>query len=409
MSKSVYRHGYRLKLYPTEEQKNIIDRFIELYRFVYNWGIGKEEDRYNDKKAGICKRGTYTAYDLGILYTEFRNLPGNEWLKELPKETSKAALRDVYNAYQMFFYKKCRYPKLKSKKSSPMTFKTRYDRFYIDGDRVRFEGLPRVGSGTASIVDTVKLGFDTGFRKSDGSIYIQPSITKDNLGNYWVSFSIKEPVQKIDSLKTEPIGIDVGIRRTMVTSSNEYYNLPKDSIAKLEKKLRKAKRRLHKDNAYRQKEANRTKTKYEDIPVSNRAEKRADKVRKLYKKITNVKLNWYHNTIKEIVTRNPEAIVIETLSIRSMQRKHKHKSHFMQALHTANFYTMHKIIEDKCNKYGIKLIKADKEYPSSQICSTCGYQQDIGNRRLYRCPICGTVIDRDYNAALNLRNLAYVA
>ena len=406
-----YRHGYRIRIYPTEAQKEIIHKLIDAYRFAYNWGKSIEEEQYRKKKNGEIEKGFLSYFELTMIFKQFRDLPENAWLRELPLATARRALKDAVQTFKDFFHRGCGYPKFKSKKRSPKMFKTRNDRFYIDGDKVRFEGLDRFSKNNIS-VDSIDLHHDFGWRKSDKIKYAEPSISLDDFGQYWVSFSIEESTISLDKPKSEPIGIDVGIRKTMALSTREVFNRPNDKIKRLEKRLRYANRHYNRDINRRRTEANRTKTKYEDVPVSNRAEKRADKVRKLYKKITNVKLNWYHNTIKEIVTRNPECIVIETLQSREIERGYKRKKYNRSSrhtMHTANLYTMHKIIEDKCNKYGIKLIKADKEYPSSQICSTCGYQQDIGRHKVYKCPICGTVIDRDYNAALNLRNLAYVA
>ena len=402
MSEDKYMHGYRIRIYPTELQKELINKYINLYRRVYNWAREKQEEQYAKKKAGETTKGFIPFYDLCKLYAEYRNLPENEWLKELPNTTARLALRDLINAYSKFFKHKSRHPKFKSKKCSPKMFKTRNNRFYIDGDQVRFEGLPMTCRYTGD-VDTINLNYDFGYRKSDKIKYIQPVISIDNLGNYWVSFSIEEPKIKLDILQSEPIGVDMGIRQTIVLSTGEVFNRPKDKIDKLDRRLRRAQHHRSRDINRRFKEAKRTITKYEDIPVSKRARKREDKVRKLYKRITNVKKAFYHEIIKNIVTRNPEAIVIETIKVQETQQKH-HKNN--PQLHGADFYTMRKIFEDKCNKYGVRLIEADPEYPSSQICSNCGYRQDIGSKRTYVCPICGMRLDRDLNAALNLRSLA---
>ena len=284
-------------------------------------------------------------------------------------------------------------------------FKTRNDRFYIDGDRVRFEGLPHINR-YIGLVDTINLGFDFGLYKNQHIKYIQPVISIDNLGNYWVSFSIKEPIQKLDKPKTEPIGIDLGIRKTMTLSTGETFTRPNDKINRIDRRLSRIRRQCSRDNKRRRREANRTKTKYEDIPVSKRSQKRLTKLRKLNKKITNIKNNFYHETIKNIVLRNPEAIVLETTRTREMQRTAKYKQ-LQQGLHKANFFTMAKIFEDKCTKYGVPLIKADHTYPSTQVCSNCGHRQKLHGKKIYHCPQCGLEMDRDLNAALNLRNLAY--
>ena len=400
-----YTHGYKLRIYPTEEQKELINKYIGAYRYIYNWGLTKEQEHYKEKKNGLSDKGFYSFYDRCKLFKMHRDNPENAWLKEIPNTTARLALKDVVDAYQGFFDKVTGIPKLKTKKRSPKTFKTRNDRFYIDGDRVRFEGLPRYTRGPGALVDTVKLGFKTDFARLNGIEYMGPSISIDNLGNYWVNFSIKEPIQELDKPKTEPIGVDLGIRKTMTLSTGETFNLPKEKISRLEDRIAKAKRHYSRDIKRRMEEAKRTKTKYDDIPVSKRSQKRLNKIRKLNKKITNIKSNFYHETIKNIVLRNPEAIGIETIQVRKMQSTASKQ--LRHDLSVTNFYTMRRIFEHKCTKYGVTLIKADSQYPSTQLCSNCGHKRKLKNgKHVYRCPQCGLEMDRDLNAALNLRNLA---
>ena len=409
MSEQTYMQSYKYRIYPTEEQKIIIGNLIDLRRYVYNWGIAKEE-KYQEKKDGKSKHGFYSYYDLNRLYGIFRKQLGNEFLQKLPLSTARLALRDVANAYLSYFNNpKQGYPKFKSKKTAPKMFKTRSDRFFINNGKVRFEGLYCSADHKSSnaVLDMVDLKFDPGLTKNQKIKYISPSISIDGLGNYWVSFTLEQPKAIIESSKTKPIGIDMGIRQTLVLSTGEIYTRPNDKIKKLNRKLARVQRHYSRDIARRQKEAERTKTKYDDIPISKRSQKRLNSIRKMLIRITNIKHAWYHNTIKEIVTRNPEVIVIENLRVRKMQHKRYNKV-LKNALFHSDFYTMRRIIEDKCNKYGVDLILAPTNYPSSQICSNCGHinsHKDHGYR-IFKCPECGIRLDRDINAALNLVRLA---
>lgn len=399
-----YIKGYRLQIYPTEEQKKLIDRYIELYRFVYNWGKYIKEIFYKKKINGNNDSKIINFHNICKMYSQLRNSSEYNWLQEMPLTTGRLALRDMLNSFKMFFIKQNDYPKFKTKKHSPKMFKTRSDRFYIEGDCIRFEGLER-GSKRNKTGETISLGFDTGFRLSDRIKYIEPSISMDYFGNYWVSFSIDTSVEHLDCEQSEPIGVDVGIRHTMTLSTGEIFNRPNAKIKKLEKRLSRTQRHVTRDIKRRMKQSIHTKTKYDDIPVSRRSKKRLDRRNKIYAKITHIKEAFYHKTIKSIVKRNPKAIVIETLRTKEMQRASK--SHYLDhELAHADFYKMHRIFIDKCNRYGVKLIQADIEYPSSQLCSHCGYRQDIGSNHTYRCPICGLELNRDINAAINLRKLA---
>ena len=412
MSDNTYIRSYKYRIYPTESQRELINTFVNLRRYVYNWGIAREEERYQEKKDGKTTHGFYSYYDLNRMFGKLRNSPDKEFLKKIPLSTARLALRDVANAYLSHFSNVYQgSPKFKSKKRAPKMFKTRNDRFYIDGDRVRFEGLycsPDHKSENA-VVETINLKFDTGFKRSDSIKYISPSISIDNFDNYWVSFSIEEPVIELNVPQSEPIGIDMGIRQTLVLSTREVFNRPNDKIKKLNKKLKRQHRHYTRDVIHRSKEAKRTKTKYEEIPISNRSQKRLNGIRKTYARITNIKTTWYHTIIKQIVTRNPQTIVIENIRVRELQQK-RYTQDLKDALAHADFYTMRKIFEHKCNRYGVNLIIAPKEYPSSQICSNCGFIKDSHKdhgKHTYVCPNCGMRLDRDINAALNLLSLAY--
>ena len=397
-----YIKGYKYRIYPTDSQKELIRKYIDLYRFVYNWGLALEESNYKLYKDGKSDIKFFNFFDLCQEFKKFKDLEENSWLKVLPNTTARLALRDVINSYNKFF--KCKeigHPKFKSKKRSPKMFKTRNERFYINGDKIRFEGLSYGHTATSS--DLVDLHFDSGFTRDQNVKYIQPSISIDNLGNYWVSFSIETPYELLSTPKTEPIGIDVGIRHTMTLSTGEIFNRPKEKIDKLKRRLSRESHHYSRDINRRMLEARRTKTKYDDIPISKRSQKRKEKIQKLYNRISNIKKSFYHETIKNIVLRNPEAIVIETISTREITSNNSWATKMFDG---ADFYTMHKIIEDKCTKYNIPLIKADKQYPSTQMCSCCGHIKKLRSHHTYICPVCGNRMDRDVNAAINLRNLA---
>lgn len=352
---------------------------------------------FNEKKVFNSFIGFY---DLCELYTNLRNSPEYQWLQEMPLTTGRMALYDLVRSYKMFFKGVCNHPKFKSRKKSPKSFKTRsdVDKFYIEGDTIRIEGLKRG--------DKIRLKFDTGFQKKRRIKYILPSISIDTLGNYWVSFSIETPIEPLSMPVSEPIGVDVGIRHTITLSTGEIFNRPKDKIKKLERRLSRTQRHVTRDIKRRMKIANHTKTKYEDIPVSKRAKKRLMRRNKIFKRITHIKNTFYHSTIKSIVLRNPKAIVIETIRTTKMIRENRNSA-LANDYFYSDFHKIHQIFKDKCTRYGVTLIQADEEYPSSQICSHCGSKRTIGSQRTYICHNCGLRIDRDINAAINLRNLAY--
>lgn len=390
MSKII--RGYKFRIYPTKEQSKQLDRFIDLFRYVYNWGIEKEEDIRKLHKQGLSKYGFYNFIELCSLFTEERNNSENYWLKEIPMTTARLSLRNVINAYRKFFNGETNYPRFKSKKEyrkNESSFNTRNDRFKIHNNGIKLEGMQD------SYID---LKFDSGLYLNK---VINPCISRDNLGNYYVSFSLEEESKVLYVAKSEGIGIDLGVRRTFTLSTGEIYNQPNEKLDKLERRRRKIDRRVTRDINRRLEESKRTITKYEDIPKSKRAIKRELKRKRLYDKIHNIKNTFYHTITKQIVMRNPEYVCMETFSVREIGKENKYMN---KILHDVSFYDITQKMKEKCNTYNIPFIQAPREFASTQICSNCGHQKKMYGYNTYKCPICGMVEDRDINAAINLKN-----
>ena len=397
MSKTIIR-GYKYKIYPTEEQKSQLDKFINLYRYVYNWAINLEKESYELYKQNLTDKSFYNFFDLCQKFKEFRDQSKNEWLKEIPNTTARLALRDAIQAYKSFFNKLNGFPKFKSKKKSSKFFKTRNDRFRILGDNIKVEGINT----------TIDLHFNCGFNSTDIDNktikFIQPSISKDNFGDYFVSFSIEEESKILEIEKSDVIGIDLGIRQTFALSTGEVFTQPNEKINKLEHRRRKIQRHITRDINHRLEESMHTKTKYEDIPKSKRSIKRENRLRKIYTKIHNIKETYYHTITKQIVMRNPKAVIMETFKVKQIT---KNKKYMAKQLVQVSFYDITQKMKYKCQMYNIPFKQADINYPSSQICSCCGSRKRIWSKKVYKCKVCGNIIDRDINAAINLKNLYY--
>ena len=385
MSKII--RGYKFKIYPTEEQKEKLNRFIELHRAVYNWAVEQEEKIYSLYKDGKSDHGFYSFITLSKMYTIERNKPGNEYLLEIPETTARTALQDVVNAYKMFFNGTNNYPKFKKKNKCKKSFGTRKDRFYIKNSKIKIEGI--------------KDHIDLGFNFKDIRNPIDPVITLDNLGEYYVSFNLEEHVEDLISCKTEPIGIDLGCRQTFSLSTGEIYNQPKEKIDRLQNQINRLNKQITRDQKRRLKQANRTRTKYEDIPKSKRAIKRELKRNKKYKKIHNIKETFYHTITKQIVMRNPEYICMETFSVRTIQET---KPYLNDKLVSVSFYRITEMMKYKCKIHNVPFIQAPMDFASTQICNHCGNKKKMYNYHTYKCSVCGMVEDRDINAAINLRN-----
>lgn len=395
-----YYKGHKYRIYPTEEQKQKLDRFIDLYIYVYNWALSKEQNIYELYQNGESDKSFYSSYDLSKLYTEYRHLPENEWLLELPTATAYNAMNSAVFAYKMFFKGLNGYPKFKSRGDSEQSFTTRVDRFYICNNCIRIEGFePGI---------TIDLGFDCGFDKN--TIVANPVITRDNLGNYYISFVTIEDKIEVDNSEGPVIGIDLGLRNTFTTSvpinGSNFNTEPLDEIRKINRTIQKKQSQISHDIQRRIEEANEKELKYEDIPKSNREIKREERVAVLNKRIHNIKNTYYDTMIKQIMDTNPKAVVMETLSVESM--RHEENSKFLNPyMRDVSFFTIAQKMKYQCDKRNIPFIQTPDDYPSSQICSTCGTINNIGRNKIYRCPNCGNVIDRDLNASYNLENYYY--
>lgn len=396
--------GYKIQIYPNEEQKEYIDRCIELSAFVYNWALDLENKVYIDYLNGKSKIRFYSEFELDKLFSKFRN--ENEWLQYIPLTMARYQIRSLVNAYNSFFRKETRRPKFKSKKKSKKFIFLRNDRMYFDDNLLRIEGL--------KFGDKIYTGFHSGWKKKDNIKFLTPQITRTNLNQYYLSFSIIDikNTNYFSDNNIEPlgraIGIDLNINDRFVCSNGYRSGHPDiDKFLFREKRLN---RRCQKD--YRRKRK-QEKTN-PGVQTSNRAIKRLNRYRKNYKKIHDKIITFIHQKTKKIIKMNPSMIVMEHIDNRSMEKRVKFKKgkkgkfRSGKLTHHANFYQCRRIMENKCNYYGIPFKLASKIYPSSQLCSNCGSKHKIYTSKTYTCPNCGLKIDRDLNAALNLEKLAYL-
>ena len=388
-----YNRGYKFKIYPTEDQKCKLNQLIDLARYAFNWGIAKEREIYEQYQSGESEKSFYIYFELDHLFRKERDEnPEMHWVKDFPTTAAKYALRNVYSGYRRFFnHQNKSRPYFKSKKKCKKSFNTRHDTFSVKGTSIKMEGID----------DYISLGFDCGINITK---VINPVITKDNLGDYYVSFSLEEECKTLEIPKSEGLGIDLGIHNTFTLSTGEMSTQPNAKLNKLEKRRKRQQRHATRDIKHRMKEADHTKTKYEDVPKSKRAIKRELKLAKIYKKQHNIKNTYYHTMCKQMVMTNPEFICMETFSSMEIQKRQTNASKYLV---NTSFYDITCKMKEACNTYGVPFIQAPKDYASSQICSNCGNRKKIGAKRIYKCPVCGMIEDRDINAAINLKNYGY--
>ena len=330
-----------------------------------------------------------------------------DFLKEFPVGFCREAIRNAMDAYYFYFKRISKHPSFHRKNDSRRwKYHPRPDKMWIKDNRLRVEGLyykPNVYS------ETIKVDKDVLNYSFLGKKFVNPTVTKDSIGNYYISFCIVEEKQlsyfednnipKMD----RAIGIDLGLRdnaRIVCSDGTRFIN---PDIRKEEYQLKKLAKRILKDNIrHKNQERNNP---GENIEWSKRSQKRKLKSAKYRKSITNKNYTFMHTAAKQIIKKNPLAVVMEGFDCERLFVK----NHFMaQMLQHKPIGLIRSVIEKKCNKYGITFIKAKETFPSSQMCSNCGHIRPLDkSTKNFNCPCCGLHIDRDINAALNLEHLAY--
>ena len=377
--------GYRVQIIPNEEQKKNIIKFCNSARFAYNWAIATEKENYENGGKFI------SGYDLAKMFTNFKKEEGNEWSKEISGRATKIAILNAVVAYENFFKKRSGFPKFKSKKNSKMKCATHEGTIQFTSNKVRLEKL-----------GWVKLAQKNRIPYGDNIKYSNPKIEYDKV-NFWVSVGVEIiDNQDNDNPKTEAIGIDLGIK-TLATCSNGIIN-QKPNIKIEKKKLKRLQRKASKHYQKMIEESNRTKIKFQYLPKSKNLLKLEKEINKIYQRINNILTTNIHTFTTSLIKLNPEAIVIEDLNIKGMI-KNKHLS---EKIKEAKFYEIRRQLEYKCKWSNVNLIIANRWFPSSKLCSGCGNKKEklSLSERIYICEKCGIEIDRDFNAAINLKNLA---
>lgn len=355
-------------------------RNIELFRYVYNWTINYQNHNYKEGNKFINN------YDLFKIFSDFRNKEENYWLKELPVNTARHAIMKANDAFRFYFDGHNKKPKFKTKKSKKQYFTVRGDRVKFFDDVVKFDGC-----------DPIKCGFIEEIPKSKNIKYYNCTIVFDGY-DFWFTFSIN----LYYPIKYEPIigslGIDLGLHNIAVLSDGTKYTLP--DTKKYKKRRNRQFGRIMRDYKKRVNRSKQAKTKLEDIPKSKNQLKREKEYRKSCDKIRNIRHTYIHSMTKEIVEKHPSRIVLETLNVKSMLKN----KYLAKDISESMFYGIRTQISYKAKSRGIEVVYAASDFPSTQLCSNCGNKYKVGRSRVYKCPVCGLVIDRDLNAAINLSN-----
>lgn len=371
-------------LVPNNVQNSKMFQYAGAARFAYNWALAREKENYENG----CKFIPDT--ELRKEFTRLRNSDEYAWLLKISNNVTKQAIKDACTAYKNFFKGLQKYPRFKSKKKSMPKFYQDNIKIQFSDTHVKFEGFSSSKKANKQKLNWVRLA-EHG-RIPTHTKYMNPRISFDGL-NWWISVCVELPDCK-EALSDEGIGIDLGIKDLAICSdTNKYRNINKSQTVK---KLEKRKRRLQR-SVSRKYEQNKKKGKY---CKTHNIVKNEKLLLKVNHRLTNICKNYLNQTTSEIVNRKPRFICIEDLNVSGMMKNR----HLAKAVQEQGFFEFRKQLEYKCNDNGIQLIVADRFYPSSKLCSCCGkIKKDLKlSDRIYRCE-CGNVIDRDFQASLNLK------
>ena len=374
--------GFVIRIYPTTEQKNKLFAHIGSCRYIWNYMLGMQKDRYAQGLSHL------SAYDMMNCLTPLKKDDEHGWLYDVSAASLKNVCQDLSNAYKKFFNKKSGYPKFKSKKKAKPAYSVRSDCFYFANEQ--YLNIEKVG----------KIKYKTDFNFSTGrkaAKYSNVRVTYNPLKDRWyVSFGM-DCENQATVLTDKPLGIDLGIKNLAIAAFGDehlvFANINKS------KQMRQLIRRIK----YTQRSISR---KYETNKAgkkfvkTNNIKREIQKLKALWNRLTNIRMNYIHQTTHKLVSLLPSRVTMEALNVKGMM-KNRHLSHAIGEECWSEFIRQMKY---KCEWLNIPFFQVDKFFASSKLCSCCGHKKTNLKLkdRIYHCDCCGTTIDRDFNAALNL-------
>ena len=376
---------YKIEIKPTEEQIIKINKTIGVCRFIYNFYIAHNQQIYQNSGKFIS----------GISFSKWLNndfIPNNQsylWIKEVSSKAVKQSIMNGEKAFKKFFKKETGFPKFKKKNRSNIGVylpKNNKTDFTVERHRLK---VPTLGF--------VRL-------KEYGYLPVNSIIKSGTITNkcdrYYISVLVEEELKENNKPYSDGIGVDLGIKDFATISDNKVFkNINKTyKIKKVKKSLKRQQRKLSR--------------KYESLKLRNKKEggnatrqniqKQVLKVQKLHNRINNIRTDYINKTINELVKTKPEFINIEDLNISGMMKNR----HLSKAIAEQKLYEFRNKLINKCHQNEIEVRLSNRFYASSKTCSQCGsIKKDLKlSDRTYICEECGAVIDRDLNAAINLRD-----
>jgi len=355
------KRAYRFRFYPTPEQELILARTFGCVRFAYNYMLRLRSDAWMQRQERVGYHETSAAL------TALKKTPEHAWLNEVSSVPVQQALRHLQTAFANFFAKRARYPQFK-RKDGPQSAEYTTSAFKWEGHSLKLAKMdaPLAIRWSRTIPKAAKVTTVT--------------VSRDTAGRYFVSLLCDDAVAEKPSAQGK-VGIDLGLTHFAILSTGEKVAAP-NTFHRNETKLAKLQRRLAKK-----------------AKGSNSRKKAKLKVARLHAKIADSRRDFLHKLSTRLINEN-QVIAVESLSVSNMQKNRC----LSKSISDAGWSEFLRQLEYKANWYGRELVGIDKWFPSSKRCSDCGYTTPKMplNVRQWTCPECGSIHDRDVNAARNV-------
>lgn len=356
--------SFKYRLNPTKSQTVQMEKTFGCCRYIYNWALDLKIKAYQESKKSL------SAVDLCKELTFLKQKEDHLWLKEVSNESLQQSIRCLDSAFTKFFREHTGFPKFKSKHRDKSTFKN------INSVKIDFEN----SKIKIPILGWIKFYKNRSFEGKIGTI----TVSKSSTGKYYVSVLVEDGnslPEKNPITPSTSVGIDVGLKDFAVLSNGQVFQNPK-YLEKSSKRLACLQRRLS-----RKKKG------------SNRYKKAKLAVAICHERIRNRRQDFLHKVSKRIISEN-QTVIIEDLNVEGMLKNHC----LAKGISSVAWNDFFRMLQYKAEWNGVNLIRIGRFEPSSKMCG-CGYiHRDLKlSDRVWTCPECGAVNDRDLLAANNIK------